>query len=246
VAKVEVSDLAAPGVGPVSFDMAAGEIVGLTGLIGSGFDAIPALIYGARAAVSGRLSLNGRGVALPVLSPQEALARGIAYLPADRLGAAGVGSMPVADNVALPVYDRLRGAFGLTSRGVEDHARALGQVAGVKPNVPALPLSALSGGNAQKALMAKWLQTDPDLLLLDEPTQGVDVGARQQIWDALDATAETGTSVLVASTDYDQLAQICHRVLIFARGGIVAELAGADLTKETIAEHCYRSMSRIA
>lgn len=111
----------------------------------------------------------------------------------------------------------------------------------MRPNRPELPLAALSGGNAQKALLAKWLQTDPRLLLLDEPTQGVDVGARQQIWEALDRVADRGAAVLVASTDYDQLAQICHRVLVFARGRVVETLDAQGLTKERIAEACFRS-----
>jgi ribose transport system ATP-binding protein len=243
---VRVTDLVAPGVGPVQFDMAEGEILGITGLIGSGFDNVPALLYGAQEAVSGQLEIAGNTVLLSQLTPEGALARGMAYLPADRMGKAGVGSLPVADNVAMPVYHNLRGTFGLTKGQIDAHARGLGAQAGVKPNAPGMPLAALSGGNVQKALMAKWLQIAPRLLLLDEPTQGVDVGARQQIWDALDRTAEDGASILVASTDCEQLAQICHRVLIFARGGIVAELTGAKLTKETIAEHCYRSMSRIA
>ena len=244
--RVRVEDLAAPGLGPVSFDMAPGEILGITGLIGSGFERVPGLLYGARPGVGGRVEIDGRGLRLASLTPEEALARRIAFLPADRLGEAGVGSLPVGDNIAMPVYDRLRGPFGLTEGAIRHHAARMGAEAGVRPNVPALPLSALSGGNAQKVVLAKWLQTEPDLLLLEEPTQGVDVGARQQIWDALDATAARGAAILVASTDYDQLAQICHRVLIFARGAIVGELSGTALTKDTIAEHCYRSMTRIA
>lgn len=243
---VEVSDLAGPGVGPLDFEIAEGEILGVTGLIGSGFDNLPAMLYGGRDGVTGRIAIGGRGIRLDALTPPEAMARGVAYLPADRLGQAGVGSLSVGDNVAMPVYPRLAGALGLTDRRVAAHAGRLGAEAGVKPNVPALPLSALSGGNAQKALMAKWLQTAPRLLLLDEPTQGVDVGARQQIWEALDRTAEGGAAILIASTDYDQLAQLCHRVLIFSRGRIAAGLTGAQLTKDTIAEHCYRSMTRIA
>lgn len=239
---VIVRDLAAPGVGPVSFEIGAGEILGLTGLIGSGFDNIPALLYGARGGTSGYMEVADFDVDLKHLSPEIALSRGIAYLPADRLGEAGVGSLPVGDNVAMPVYHTLKGPLGLTDRNIQRHAARLGGEAGVKPNVPAMPLSALSGGNAQKALMAKWLQTDPSLLLLDEPTQGVDVGARQQIWDALDRTAAAGTPILVGSTDYEQLAQLCHRVLIFSRGHVVAELSGSDLSKDTIAERCYRSM----
>lgn len=242
---VSVEDLVAPGVGPVSFQIGGGEILGLTGLIGSGFDNIPALLYGAREGTRGRLSLEDRDLNLGRLSPELSMANGVAYLPADRLGEAGVGSLPVGDNVSMPVYETLRGKLGLTDRNIQRHAGKLGGDAGVKPNIPAMPLAALSGGNAQKALMAKWLQTSPRLLLLDEPTQGVDVGARQQIWDALDRTAEAGTAILVGSTDYEQLAQLCHRVLIFSRGQIVAELTGGDLSKDSIAERCYRSMPQV-
>jgi len=245
-AKVTVTNLTAAGVGPVSFEMAEGEILGITGLIGSGFDNVAALIYGARKGTLGQLSMAGAKFDFARLSPVAALACGITYLPADRAGQAGVGSLSVADNVALPVYDDLRGALGLTNHAVNAHAGKLGAAAGVKPNIPAMPLAALSGGNAQKALMAKWLQTKPQLLLLDEPTQGVDVGARQQIWDALDQTADSGAAILVASTDYEQLALICHRVLIFARGQIISELSGDALTKDAIAEQCYTSHAMIA
>lgn len=241
--RVSVTDLAAPGIGPLNFGMAQGEILGLTGLIGSGCDDVPAMLYGAREGVRGRIELDGTGKSIAMLRPEEALAWGLAYLPADRLGAAGVGSLPVGDNAAMPVYSDLKTGALLTDRVINRHAQKLGAQAGVKPNIPEMPLSALSGGNAQKVLMAKWLQTEPRLLLLDEPTQGVDVGARQTLWDALDKAAAQGTCVLIGSTDYDQLAQLCHRVLIFARGQIVAELTGDALTKETIAEHCYRSMT---
>jgi len=240
---VQVEGLAGPGVGPVTLDIAPGEILGLTGLIGAGYDAVPALLYGARRARAGRLRIAGRALPLSGMEPQAALARGIVYLPADRLGAAGVGSLPVGDNVGLPVLGRLKRGLALLSRDINSHAAQLGAQAGVKPNLPALPLSALSGGNAQKALLAKWLQIEPQLLLLDEPTQGVDVGARQDIWDALDRAASGGACVLIGSTDYEQLAQLCHRVLVFSRGQILTELTGADLTKDRIAEACFRSTS---
>lgn len=242
----EVTDLSGPGIGPVSLTLAPGEILGLTGLIGAGYDAVPALIYGARKAAAGRLRLGGRSIPLARMDPPEALSRGIVYLPADRLGAAGVGSLPVSDNVGLPVLSRLKRAIGLFDRDIADHAANLGARAGVKPNLPTLPLSALSGGNAQKALLAKWLQVEPRLMLLDEPTQGVDVGARQDIWDALDRAAEGGTAILIGSTDYEQLAQLCHRVLVFARGRVVQELTGTHLTKEAIAEACFRSTTLAA
>ncbi len=241
-----VEGLAGAGVGPVSLTLAKGEILGLTGLIGSGYDAVPALIYGARPAQAGRLRLGGRSIRLDTIDPPAALAAGIVYLPADRLGAAGVGSLPVGENVGLPVLARLHRAFGLFEADIHAHAAQLGERLGVRPNVPALPLSALSGGNAQKALIAKWLQVEPRLMLLDEPTQGVDVGARADIWAALDRAAQGGAAILIGSTDYEQLAHLCHRVLVLARGRVVAELTGARLTKDAIAEACFRSTTLAA
>ena len=263
-AKLHVENACLGSVGPLAFDIVEGEIVGLTGLIGSGFDSVPSLLYGAQPAATGKVTVTGKASAstadgqsavatsgqvtldLSLLKPEQALQAGIAYLPADRLGEAGVGSLSVGDNVALPVLDTLKSKLGLTESQVQSHAAALGARADVKPNIPQLPLAALSGGNAQKALMAKWLQIQPQVLLLDEPTQGVDVGARQQLWDALDQTAAGGTAILIASTDYEQLASVCHRVLIFSQGQIVATLTGNDLSKDLIAEYCYRSMTHSA
>ncbi len=179
--------------------------------------------------------------------PPAALAAGVVILPADRLGAAGVGALPVQENVLLPVLDRMRSAFRPRSAAHGDARRCnSGMRSTSGPMRRSCRCSALSGGNQQKALMGKWLQTKPKLILLDEPTQGVDVGARQQLFAALDAASLEGAGVIVASTDFEQLAQICHRVLIFARGQIVAELTGDHVTKETIAECCYHSMTRIA
>lgn len=241
-----VENLSVAGVGPVGFDLHEGEILGLTGLIGSGYDTILAALYGALENPDGTLTLDGHSLHLSQLTPIGALTSGIAYLPADRLGAAGVGSLSVGDNISMPVYDRLKHGLGLTDQQVFSHAAKLGAASTVQPNLPELPLEALSGGNAQKVVLAKWLQIEPRLMLLDEPTQGVDVGARQSIWDMLDRATDNGAGIIVASSDYEQLAAICHRVLIFARGQIVAELTCAQLTKDTIAEHCYRSMSRVA
>ena len=241
--RVRVTDLKGQSIGPVSFEIAKGEILGLTGLIGSGCDDAPGLLYGGRDGTTGRLQIDDKKMRLDELTPETALQAGISYLPADRMVEAGVGSLSVGDNIAMPVLEQLQSGFGLTTRAIEAHGQKLGAKAAVRPNVPSLPLSALSGGNAQKALMAKWLQVKPRLLLLNEPTQGVDVGARQKIWDALDEAAEGGAAILIGSTDYEQLAQVCHRILIFALGEVVAELTGAELTKDTIAETCYRSMA---
>ena len=148
--------------------------------------------------------------------------------------------MSVADNVSLPVLHLFRSLM-LDWGAIFDRAAALGAGYDVRPNQPAMTLASLSGGNQQKVLLAKWMQTEPRLLMLDEPTQGVDVGARQHLFAAVAEAAARGVAVVVASTDYEQLAQICDRVLIFARGAVVAELTGDAISKAGIAELCLRS-----
>ena len=119
-------------------------------------------------------------------------------------------------------------------------ARKLLEQFDVRPPDPRLTYGSLSGGNQQKAMLAKWLQTKPSLLLLHEPTQGVDVGARQQIFQLTRKAAADGAAVMCVSTDYEQLAAVCDRVVVFGRGRVARELAGDQLTEERIAEQCYR------
>jgi ribose transport system ATP-binding protein len=224
----------------VSADVRRGEILGLAGLIGSGFDDLPYLLCGARPALRGTVRLDDLTERpLRDISPAAAVAAGIVLLPADRLGAAGVAQLSVADNVSLPVLPEFRSLL-LNWQAIFERVVGLGQEYQVRPNDPAMALAALSGGNQQKVLLAKWLQTRPRLLLLDEPTQGVDVGARQHVFAAISAASVQGVAIVMASTDYEQLEQICDRVLIFARGVIAAELVGSAITKANIAEHCLR------
>ncbi len=163
----------------------------------------------------------------------------MALLPADRPHASGVGALPVADNMMLPSLSEFF-QRGFLRRGlIRSKAAELGAAFEVRPNDPDLPLSALSGGNAQKVLLARWMSRSPKLLLLDEPTQGVDVGTRRQIFTTLRAAAAKGMSVICASSDYEQLADICDRVVVFRRGRIQQTLRGPGLTKDMIADACY-------
>ena len=241
---ITVRSLEAKQLGPISFDISPGEILGLTGLVGSGFDQIVSALYGARDGTKGKLSIGSRSINLVNFSPIKALERGIAYLPADRLAEAGVGSISVGDNIVMPNYDNLTSGYILTDPIVYKYSERLAEDLDVKPNIPSLTLSSLSGGNAQKSLLAKWLQLRPTLLLLDEPTQGVDVGARETIWDELNKLTIEGSSIIVASTDYDQLAQICDRILVFNSGIIVEEMTGGAFSKSEIAECVYTVASQ--
>ncbi|MFT4183927.1 MAG: sugar ABC transporter ATP-binding protein, partial [Rhizobium sp.] len=237
-----VSDLTDGVTKPFSFDIRPGETLGITGLIGSGFAVVPYMLYGARTA-RGSISVDGRAAGLAGMRPLAAQAMDIAFLPGDRLGAAGFGSLAVTDNITLPILGDFRAGLGLDRKRMARDAHRLCGACDVRPLRPELTLGSLSGGNQQKVLLAKWLQTRPKLLMLDEPTQGVDFGARQQIFEALARAAAEGTSILCASTDNEQLAQICDRVLVFSRGRPVIELAGAAITKEVIAEACFNSAS---
>ena len=242
-ADITVRGLAGGSLDDLSLELHAGEIVGLAGLIGSGFDEVPYLLFGARDATSGTLRLHGADIDLAAMTPEAAIGYGISLLPSDRLGAGGVGELDVADNMTLPVLHELRARLRLDRRAMRVRAAALGRTYDVRPNAPEMKLAALSGGNQQKVLLAKWLQTEPALLLLDEPTQGVDVGARQQVFAAIARAAERGSAVVCASTDNEQLAQLCDRVFIFARGRIVREIRGNDVTKDRIGEQILLSLT---
>ena len=241
---VEVAGVSGASVRDVAFEMHEGEVVGLTGLLGSGFEEVPYLLYGARPAASGRLTIHGVAYELPHLTPHAALDAGMALIPADRPNDGCVGSLPVSENVSLAVLGEYWGRGMLDRRRMRREAGALMRQFDVRPADPSLPYGALSGGNQQKALLAKWFQTGPRLLLLDEPTQGVDVGARQQIYEQIrDATESRGMHVLCASSDYEQLSVLCDRVIVFGRGRIWRELVGTEVTKERIVEQCYAAMA---
>lgn len=242
-ADITIRGLTGGSLDNLSLDLHKGEVIGLTGLIGSGFDEIPSMLFGATNADAGTLVMNGEATDLSNTKPRDAIDRGIAFLPADRLGAAGVGELTLTDNMTLTILPKMRTVYGLDRRAMRERTDKLGKEYDVRPNAPLMKLASLSGGNQQKVLLAKWLQTNPPLLLLDEPTQGVDVGARQQVFGAIAEAAEQGSAVICASTDYEQLSQICDRVFIFARGKIVQELRGSDVTKDRIAEQTLLSLS---
>ena len=238
---IEVHQLAGPGVRNVDLSVAPGEILGATGLIGSGFAELGPLLIGALPAWKGRMRIGTTTLDVPATTPADAIAAGVCYVPGDRLREGCIGELTVAENVGLPVLHRFFRRGWLHRRALASHARAQITRLGVRPPDPTLPLEALSGGNQQKVLLAKWLQLEPRLLILQEPTQGVDIGAREQIFGIIRDFIERGGSVLCLSGDHEQLEMLCSRVLIFRRGRIAAELAGVDVTKDRIAHECLGS-----
>lgn len=235
----DVSRLSGKVLDNVSLSVRRGEILGLTGLIGSGYEELPYLLFGARTG-AGEIALPGATVvSQPSMTPKAAIERGFALLPADRQGASGVDSLTIVDNMMLPDVSRFFRRGRMRNGEMVRAATQLGARFEVRPNDPSLKLSALSGGNAQKVLIARWMNRTPVLLLLDEPTQGVDVGTRQQIFEALRQAARDGMTIICASSEAEQLALICNRVLVFAKGSIIREITGDELTKDTISAACY-------
>jgi ribose transport system ATP-binding protein len=220
----------------VTFDLHAGEVLGLTGLVGSGFHEVLYLLYGVWSRTSGRMRIGPAEHDLASFAPVDALAAGMALIPADRQRDGSIGSLSVADNVTMQVLGNYFSGLMLHDRAMQRDTGRLLHEFDVRPGRPELLYQSLSGGNQQKALLAKWLQTEPSILLLHEPTQGVDVGARLQIFETIRRVAGGGTAVLCASSDYEQLEQICDRVLILGSGRVVRELSGANLTKARITE----------
>lgn len=236
-----VEDLTSSTVHGISVEVRRGEVLGVTGLAGSGFEEVPYLLFGALPCRRGRLNLGTHSFDLTSLKPAAAIRAGIALIPGDRQNDASIGSLPAADNMTLQVLRRYWGGAKLDrARMVRDSGQLMRDY-DVRPPDPRMTYSSFSGGNQQKALMAKWLQTTPSLLLLHEPTQGVDIGARQIIFAVIRDAAAQGTSVVCGSSDYEQLAIICDRVLVFGRGRIVKEIVGEAITKERITEQCYNT-----
>jgi len=236
-----VTALTGQYVRDISIELHEGEVLGLTGLLGSGFEEIPYLLFGARTCTGGHLTLEGRSYDLRSMTPDRALDLGMSLLPADRQREGAVGSLSIGENVMLQVLRRYFRNLRLDRRRMLNDARDVLTRFDVRPNEPQMTYDALSGGNQQKALLAKWLQAKPALLLLHEPTQGVDVGAREQIFAMIRQTAADGHSILCASSDYEQLAIICDRVLVFQRGRVTQQLVGNSITKDRIAEQAYSS-----
>ena len=239
--RVSLRGLTGAPLSDVSLDVRGGEVLGLTGLVGSGFDDLPYFLFGARQAQAGELEIDGRRHQLASLTPSRAIAAGIALLPGDRQGEGSAGSLSVLDNLTIGALSEYFNHAWLERRRMRREARPLLNAFDVRPNEPAMTYGSLSGGNQQKVLLAKWMRPEPALLVLHEPTQGVDIGAREQIFSIIREAAERGMSVLCASSDHEQLALVCDRVVVFGRGRPVRELTGSDLTKERIAEQCYGS-----
>lgn len=222
----------------VDLDVRPGEIVGVAGLVGSGRSSLLRGIFGDLGA-AGTVSVGGQVVARGSTSP--AVSAGIALVPEDRQREAAYLDRPVWENLSAVILARYRRFGRLSSRLERADAPAAMAEFRVRAPSPAVPLAALSGGNQQKVIVARWLRADPRVILLDEPTQGVDAVARDEIHVLVRGAAERGAAVIVVSSDLEEVEQLCHRVIVLHGGRIVDDLGGDDVHRETITHSMHET-----
>lgn len=221
----------------VDLDVAAGEIVGVAGLVGSGRSSLLRGIFGDLDA-EGEVSVDGSPVAR---GTGAAVRAGVALVPEDRQRDAAYLDRPVWENLSAVILARYRRFGRLSSRRERADAPAAMTEFRVRAPSPAVPLSALSGGNQQKVIVARWLRADPRVILLDEPTQGVDAVARDEIHTLVRGAAERGAAVVVVSSDLEELEQLSHRVIVLHAGHIVDDLRGTDVTRAAITQSMHET-----
>jgi len=223
----------ASGVHNVSFEVRSGEIFGLGGLVGAGRTELARILFGITPADSGEITLHGQRLTLR--SPQAAVAQGIAYVPEDRRRHGVVLELPIAHNLTMAIHRRffpttwLR--FGAERALALDFIRDLA----VKFAGPDAPGGSLSGGNQQKVSLARWLATKPKLLILDEPTQGVDVGAKSEIHKIIRRLAKEGLAVILISSDLPEVIGMSDRIGVMGGGTLRAILPGGSAPHDVMA-----------
>jgi ribose transport system ATP-binding protein len=236
-----VTGLAGGPLKGVDLQVGAGEIVGIAGLLGSGRSALLRALFGAHRPDHGTVELDGTRLSLT--HPDDAMHAGIAYVPEDRGGDAAFTDLPLRCNLSMSVLREYWRRWRLDLRAERQDGHLLIDRYRVKsPSIEA-PFGALSGGNQQKAVLARWLRRDPRLLLLDEPTQGVDVMSRADIYGMVRESAADGCAVLVVSSDFEELAALSDRVLVMQAGRIVAEADADGLTADRLVHLVQRSPS---
>lgn len=240
----EIRGISSGTVKDVSFCLNDGEVLGVAGLTGSGREELPLILAGVNPPSTGSVELNGQAV--DVSSVSGALSAHIALVPADRPRLGTIPGQTVRDNLTLPLLAPLFKRGRLRTKQERQEARKWLVDMDVRPVDTEAKLANLSGGNQQKVVLAKWLRTEPRLLVLDQPTQGVDVGSRSEIYQLLSKTARSGVGVIICSAEAAELETVCDRVLVFRDGQITAELSGRAVTEDRIVAESLGSTAGLA
>ena len=217
----------------VDLDAYAGEVLGISGLIGSGMEQLGSAVFGA---IPAEGSVQVDDAVVPRLRPQRSIRAGVAFVPADRRERGSIGAFVARENITLPRMSDLRSGWGAISarRERRDVDEWMTRVRVLPSGFAEQRFDLFSGGNQQKIVLAKWLRLHPRVLLLDEPTQGVDAGAQAEIYELLAQAARDGAAVIVSSSDTKELAAICDRVVVLREGRVVGEFDRAALSETAL------------
>ena len=230
---LKVSNLTLPGIfHDISFEVRKGEIVGLGGLVGAGRTDVARAIFGIAKAASGTVEVNGQPAIIN--DPTDAIALGLSFVPEDRAQAGIFRTLPVEQNITAAVPKKIAPG-GFIKRNIEN-VLATESVGKLRIRLASLrqPIGELSGGNQQKAILARWLLTDPSILILDEPTRGIDIGVKAEFYDMIGALAAGGRAILLISSELPELLALSDRVLVMSEGKMTADLARGLATQESI------------
>jgi ABC-type sugar transport system ATPase subunit len=238
---LRVEGMSLPGsVEDASFSVREGELLGVAGLVGAGRTELMRLVFGADRAAEGRVFVRGKETR--IRSPRDAMRAGIVLLPEDRKTQGAVFTFSVRKNITLSSLTRFRVAGPVpmpSQRRERVAARDLVSRLDIKvPNVDH-PARYLSGGNQQKMMLAKWLDSGADVFIFDEPTHGIDVGGKEEVYDLMTELANAGKAVIFISSEFTELVGACNRVLVMREGRLVEEFEGAAITDAALVECCY-------
>jgi ribose transport system ATP-binding protein len=239
--RLGVRGLAGAGIEAFDLDVRAGEIVGVSGLVGSGYEDVLRLIFTGRERTAGEIVVDGQP--LPARGPRASIEAGVAYAPADRRLLAAITTWTARENVTLPALRPHRIFRWLSDRRESRDAKGWMDRLDVVPGDPGRTFAQFSGGNQQKLVIARWLRTGARVFLLEEPTNGVDVGATRAIYEALRSAASAGAAVVMTSQEAEELAGVCDRVIVLRQGRIGGVLSGRDRTPERIVAEAVRRTS---
>jgi ribose transport system ATP-binding protein len=230
---LEVKNLTTEGYfEDISFNVRKGEILGFAGLVGAGRTEIMKSIFGESKYDSGEIILDG--ARKKIKSTTEAIKEGIVLVPEDRKQEGLVLLMSLADNIAIPNTDQITSLGTIVRRKKSNLTNEYVNKLSIRPALINRPIRNFSGGNQQKAVIAKWLATNPRLIILDEPTRGVDVGAKSEIYTIVNSLTEAGVGIVFVSSELTELLGVCDRILVVHEGRITGEFNRTDATEEKI------------
>ncbi|MFC7062198.1 sugar ABC transporter ATP-binding protein [Halobacillus seohaensis] len=240
----EVKDFSKQGnFKDISLQVREGEILGITGLVGSGRTELAQSIFGINKRDEGSLALYGKPI--NINSSEEAVKKGVAYVPEARQTQGLVLGQSVINNMSLPIIDKLRNKFKLIDRNIEvEMANQYVKSLDVRPALPELPASKLSGGNQQKVVIGKWLSAQPKILIIDEPTNGIDIGAKTEIHKLLRRLANEGIGVIMISSELPEVLAVSDRIVVMRNGRISGEMNVGEATQEKIMNYALEGQQK--